>query len=156
MNRYRIKGGESMKHNVCVTVRTSFEAFYIDLNDTGLNCHDYKLEVTVDGRQRYIDNGEVIKFEDLRGLVNRVVPDKCYLTPSDIDTNESQLISLELTLANYLKVCTVKCKKITAETLLSAIVSKIQSILNVEYPGVTVQNAKLRENSNSFVSWESE
>ena len=145
-----------MDHNICVTVRTSFEAFYIDIGDTGLNCHEYKLEITVNGRQRYIDNGEVIKFEDLRGLVNQIVPNKSYLTPSDMDINKSQFVYLEAMLTNFVRVYVVNCKKITAETLLNAIVNKIQSILNVEYPGVTIQNAKLRENSNSFVSWELE
>lgn len=131
-----------------VTHRMEFECCYLINKD--VNAHRYRLEVTVEGPQRFEDFGSVIEFSKLREYVKSVVPDKSFL----IDTSTENL-GRDVGFMLGTRGVSVRAYsfQLSAENLCSNIGKQLQSILDSEEPGVTVVEVKLRENNDSFASW---
>lgn len=139
-----------------VTQKCEFECMYFFLDDQGyvrLNPRRYRLEVTVDSPDRSRQNGYVLAFADLHRYMVKCVPHDEFVYNANTTTltrfNEKfkQIIA-----STPIKVFEMQ-QPVCAETLLTAIIQKLQHTLNSTEPGVVVTDAKLYENSNSYVSY---
>lgn len=132
-----------------VTQRVEFECCY--LQPDRLNAHRYKVEATVFAPQRYHDTGQVIEFSELRRIMRTCVPDNAFVYCAGDTGGISSDIAVVLKRANYPTWCLSTL--VTAESLCEHIATTLQDRLTFEYPGVTVQEVKLRETTDSFVVW---
>lgn len=132
-----------------VTQRVEFECCY--LQPSRLNAHRYKVEATVFAPQRYHDTGQVIEFSELRRIMKACVPDNTFLYCADDPEDISSDVAIVLIRANY--PTRRLSSPITAESLCEHIATTLQDRLTFEYPGVIVQEVKLRETADSFVVW---
>ena len=133
--------------NMEVTKRVEFECCY--LYNKQIEAHNCKLEVTVEGPQRFNDFGRVISYEDLTRYMKYVVPDKTFLYSSDdYDGNHVAIALLD-----------VGCRTgeyefpISAENLCKHFADTLQDLLDKKEPGLRIIDLKLREDNNSYVSW---
>ena len=142
------------KVSVEVSQRTEFSCSYLvpDGKYYKLNSHHYKFEATVCGAKHYEQSGIVISFEDFKDLITKVVPDGFFLF--DKGDIQQQILCREF------QNCGVPTKSfssmISAERLLEEISLILVKDLRDIYPGVYLKETKLRENSNSYVSWKQE
>ena len=139
--------------NMTVSYRTEFESCYVQSGE--LHAHRYRVEITVDGPQRYEDTGRVIEFADLSRYLKEAVPDKKFLHHvsgelDDTSRNENDL-------AASMQKCGVDVVLfddiISVELLCTWIRDRVQFILDFERPGVRVIEVKLRETTESFATW---
>lgn len=141
-----------MTNNITVTQRASFEACYLmeASKQLGLQLHghNYKVEVTVSGNQRMTDLGFIIEFSELKKLLMSVLPDHKFLAWPDKLSN-----AVANTISEYPNIFEYIDYPPTAENLITHIVENLQQKLNKQYPGVTIVNAKIRENNDSFAEW---
>ena len=141
--------------NITTTSRVDFECGYI--YDRSFEAHRYTLEITVDGPQRLADLGMIISFEHLQSIMVANTPDKAYLLSkqhaSDLAKDVAEILA-------HGGIATLEVPttgdKVTAENLLAYLVDVVQNQLHVEVPGVRILQARLRENSKSFVEWKRE
>ena len=132
-----------------VTTRAEFECCYIF--DSILNAHRYRIEITVDGPQRQEDLGSVIEFSKLKKYVMTVVPNNTFIFDA---TCENAGRDVAFTMGKHgIKIMAVSFV-LSAENICNYIVSTLQQILDLNEPGVKITNAKLRENNDSYVSWD--
>lgn len=136
-----------MKSTMEVTKRIEFECCYIQNHQ--IEAHRCKLEVTVDGPQRFEDFGRVITYENLQKYLNVIVPDKTFL----YQWHDEKSIAVARAFVD------AGCRtlpfefEISAENLCDYFVKFLQDILDVKEPGITVLEMKFREDNNSYVSW---
>lgn len=133
-----------------VTRRVEFECCYIYNNQ--IEAHRCKLEVTVEGPQRFEDFGTVISFESLRRYILSVVPDKTFLCDAN-DPASKHVGDAFIDAGCRVLVCEFS---ISAENLCTYIAEKLQHLLNIGEPGIQIVELKLRENNDSYVSWRKE
>lgn len=134
-----------------VTQRIEFECCYIFYGN--LEAHRCKLEVTVEGPQRFQDLGVVISYEQLRNYMKQIVPDKAFVY-CDRDYNYGVVIAEAFDKVN----CRTKSYPfaISGENLCKHFVDELQDTLDHHEPGIRITSMKLREDNNSFVSWRRE
>lgn len=133
--------------NMEVTKRIEFECCYIC--DKHIEAHHCKLEVTVEGPQRFNDFGRVITYEELTKYMNSVVPDRSFVYyASDPDGNcvSNAFLSVGCTTFSY-------DFPISAENLCKYFAETLQNIFDMKEPGITILDLKLREDNNSYVTW---
>lgn len=130
-----------------VTRRASFECayFYKRNGKTTLNAHEYKIEVTVGAPDRV--SAVVISFEELKEAINRSLPKNKILLSRCDDLDSELMIVLE----RYDVPYDLTMDYICAETLVNVIAQKIED--NLSDYGVILWEVKLRENSDSIVTW---
>lgn len=136
-----------------VTQRVGFSCSYLTLKDNkyDLNSINYKFEATVCGDSNYQTEGRVISFEDFTRAIKSILPDKSFIYSRN-DLSESELAKA----FKKCGICTYSIwESISAERLLNEISLMLVEALKV-YPGVHLKETKLRENSNSYVSWKQE
>ena len=136
-----------MKSTMEVTKRIEFECCYIQNHQ--IEAHRCKLEVTVEGPQRFEDFGRVITYENLQKYMKELTPHKTFLYCwKDTD-------SLAVAHAFGSAGCEVLPFEfeISAENLCSYFVKSLQDILDKKEPGITILEMKLREDNHSYVSW---
>lgn len=150
-----------------VTQRNEFECSYLMKDNTFRSVH-YRVEVTVEGNQHWIDEGMVIEFTHLSEIVKSVLPDRCFVyqnAPGDSSLSGSNITgsptyTTEMRLAGYMQMLEIRTAAypfvISAENLCRAIGERVQDKLNLIEPGVTVVGVKLRETTDSFASWKPE
>ena len=141
-----------MINEITVTQRASFEACYLmevsHSEGIRFHSHNYKVEVTVSGNQRMNDLGFIIEFSELKNLLISVLPDHKFLAwPDRLSNIVADKLSDQPNAFEYIDYPP------TAENIISHVVQQLQIKLNKSYPGVTVVNAKLRENNDSFAEW---
>ena len=136
--------------NMVVSQRSSFECTYLvkDNNDYILNSHNYKVEVSVVGPQQFEDHGFVIEFKILKKLLDNCLPDHTFLYTKD-DRNQ-ELLKLDF---ESLYVPVLGLSIVCAESIAEYIGEKLQESLYNLYPGIIIQELKLRETADSFVVW---
>lgn len=134
--------------NATVSYRCEFEACYIQ--ESELHAHRYRVEVTVDGPQRYQDYKQVIDYRTLAKFVHDVCPDKKYMVGAN-STEE------EFAVADAMKACgvaiTYRPHPLTIESLCESLADELQDTLYRNEPGVRVVEIKLRETNDSFATW---
>lgn len=136
---------------IVVSTRIEFSCCYIyqESEAPSLNSHRYKFEATVEGLQKYEDSGRIIDFQDLTQVCKWSVPDKAFVYNDDRN-------SLSFEIANTLRSHGLRCVgypfEFSTEQFINAISLKLISLLAM-IPGVRLLETKLREDSNSFVSW---
>ena len=134
--------------NSTVSYRTEFESCYVQ--DEELHAHRYRIEVTVDGPQRYVDFGQIIDYKLLGKYVREVCPAGNFLIGSDSTVEECAV-------ADALKACGIsisyRSHKLTIESLCESLADELQDILHRHEPGVRVIEVKLRETNDSFATW---
>ena len=139
--------------NMTVSYRTEFESCYVQSNE--LHAHRYRIELTVDGPQRYEDTGRVIDFSDLSRYLKAAVPDKKYLHHVSGGLNNDS--RCESNIASAMKAYGIGVwlfdEPISVELLCTSIRDRVQCILDAEQPGVRVIEVKLRETTESFATW---
>lgn len=148
ISRFKIVGGENKKDmQMEVTKRIEFECCYI--YNKQVEAHRCKLEVTVEGPQRYYDLGRVITYEELSNYMKDVVPNHSFLY------HDEDMKSMMVALAFQQAGCKVTEYPfpISAENLCSHIAESLQTILDSKEPGIRILDLKLREDNNSYVSW---
>lgn len=133
--------------NMEVTKRLEFECCYVYRKE--IHAHRYKLEVTVEGPQRFDDYGVVISFDELLKYMKEIVPDKTFIY--FVKDNDGVSISNAFGDCNYPTLGFND--PISAETLCKYLAFSLQDKLNILEPGINIIDLKLREDSNSFVSW---
>lgn len=135
-----------------VTQRGEFEcAYLIDVDSTYpiMNAHHYRIEVTVTGNK--LNNGILLEFSKFKTLINEVTPNDCFIYNNTLSEGaEHELVQTMLKL-NILPVGYPF--KISAENLVNHFAAILQTKLDTLYPGIIVDNVKLRENNNSYTSW---
>ena len=136
--------------NMEVTKRLEFECCYVYRKE--IHAHRYKLEVTVQGPQRFGDYGVVISFDNLLKYMKQVVPDKSFI----YDTKEASGTYIGLAFQDYGYKAIGFDMSISAENICNYLALSLQDILDVKEPGIQIIDLKLREDSNSFVSWKRE
>lgn len=137
-----------------VSQRSEFECVYLFKSSTGeyqLNAHHYKVEVSVTGPQRYEDNKFIISFEDLKQRLDRCLPKNGYIFDAqDADIPAYRLMNamegLHIKLYGFMS-------PVSTESIAANIAETLQISLDSAYPGVTVQELKLRETGESLVTW---
>lgn len=133
--------------NMEVTKRVEFECCYI--YDRHIEAHHCKLEVTVEGPQRFNDFGRVISYEDLTRYMKYVVPDRAFIyCDADLD-------SVKVSNAFLDAGCTTMSYdfQISAENLCKHFADTLQDLFDKKEPGIRIIDLKLREDNNSYVSW---
>jgi len=136
--------------NLEVTTRTSFSAAYV--RDCVLNAYLYRLEATVECPQREEDDKMVIEFTRLQKYMKEASFDNAFLyTAGD---------TFGFEIATAMARSGVKAKVVDyplcAESICNNIAVLLQGLLNIKEPGVTLKELKLRETSDSYVSWHRE
>ena len=143
---------ESLNKNVEVSQRVEFSCSYLTPNNTlyELNSIHYRFEATVCSRLKRL-TGRVISFEDFKKVIKSIIPDKAFIY-DNTDTNQYLI-------AKDLKDCGIYSYAFSGEISAERILEEI-SLMLVEalaaYPQVYLKETKLRENSNSYVSWKQE
>ena len=139
-----------------VTQKCEFECMYFFLDDRGyvcLNPRRYRLEVTVDSPDRSHQNGYVLAFADLHRYMVKCVPHDAFV----YNTTPTTLTKINQEFKKIITPTPIKIfemdQPVCAETLLTAIIQRLQTMLNSSEPGVVITDAKLYENSNSYVSY---
>ena len=131
-----------------VSYRYEFEAAYVQ--NQQLNAHRYRIEVTVDGPQRYADHQQIIDYRTLAEYVRSVCPRDQFLVGSDSSTSEIEL-------AECMRKCGVSVSSrphpLTIESFCESVATELQDVLNRHEPGVRVIEVKLRETNDSFATW---
>ena len=131
-----------------VSYRYEFEAAYVQ--NEQLNAHRYRIEVTVDGPQRYVDSRQIIDYRTLAGYVKSCCPQDQFLIGSDSTQDE-------LDLSDAMKKCGVsvsyRSHPLTIESFCESIANELQDTFNRHEPGVRVVEVKLRETNDSFATW---
>ena len=133
-----------------VTKRIEFTCCYI--YDHQIEAHQCKLEVTVDGPQRFDDFGRVISYESLAGFMKSIVPDKSFLY-STFDLDSSNVAdAFKCAGCNIVPFDFV----ISAENLCRYFATSLQEMFDLHEPGIRIIDMKFREDNNSYVSWRRE
>ena len=131
-----------------VSYRYEFEAAYVQ--NKQLNAHRYRIEVTVDGPQRYMDHSQIIDYRTLAEYVRSVCPNNQFLLGSDSTLSEREL-------ADCMRKCGVSVSNrshpLTIESFCESIANELQDILDRHDPGVRAIEIKLRETNDSFATW---
>lgn len=142
-----------IKKGVEVSQRCEFSCSYLVPQAAGydLNSIHYRFEATVCGSSPYLSTGRVISFEEFKKLIKSVIPDKAFIYDS---TDENQRAVCEA-----LKNCGIFSYafsgEISTEKLLEEISLMLDKALDA-YPGVYLKETKLRENANSYATWNQE
>ncbi len=136
--------------NMEVTKRIEFECCYI--YHYTVQAHRYRLEVTVEGPQRFDDHGTVITFDDLQKYMKRAVPDNKFIY------HVEDYPGVHVGKAFVEVGCDSQPYEfsISAENLCKHIAESLQNTFDLYEPGIKILELKLREDSNSFVSWKRE
>lgn len=136
--------------NLDVTTRTTFSAVYV--RDNLLNAYQYKLEATVECPQRAEDDKMVIEFAKLQKYMRQASFDNTFLYTS------GDKFGLDIAMAMLKSGVGIKevDYPLCAESICNNIAILLQGILNVKEPGVTLKELKLRETTESYVSWNHE
>ena len=131
-----------------VSYRYEFEGAYVQ--NKQLNAHRYRIEVTVDGPQRYIDTKQIIDYRTLAQYVKAACPQDQFYIGSDSTPEEFEL-------SEAMKKCGVgvsyRSHPLTIESFCESIANELQDTLNRHEPGVRVIEVKLRETNDSFATW---
>ena len=136
-----------MPINMEVTKRVEFECCYI--YNQQIEAHHCKLEVTVEGPQRFNDSGTVISYESLSNYMKNLVPHKAFLFwNKDVD-------GIHVGRAFSDAGCRVEIYEfpISAENLCKHFADRLQAIFDTREPGIRILDLKFREDNNSYVSW---
>ena len=130
-----------------VTQRVEFECCYIFNGE--IESHRCKMEVTVEGPQRYQDHGVVITYDSLRKYMLSVVPNKSFLY--SIEDVDGVRVNKAFTDAG----CRTQGYNfpLSSENLCKHFAETLQALFDTAEPGIVILNMKLREDNNSFVSW---
>lgn len=136
-----------MPINMEVTKRVEFECCYI--YNQQIEAHHCKLEVTVEGPQRFSNSGTVISYEDLGRYMRNLVPHKAFLYWNK-DTD-----GIHVGHAFADAGCRVEIYEfpISAENLCKYFADTLQDIFDHKEPGIQIIDLKFREDNNSYVSW---
>ncbi len=133
--------------NMEVTKRVEFDCCYIC--DHHIEAHHCKLEVTVEGPQRFNDFGRVITYEDLTRYMKYVAPDRAFIycdtDPDGVHVGKA-FLDVGCTTIGYEF-------EISAENLCKHFADTLQELFDKKEPGIRIIDLKLREDNNSFVSW---
>lgn len=134
--------------NPTVSYRCEFESCYIQKAE--LHAHRYRIEVTVDGIDRYMQSGQIIDYRNLAKYVKQVCPDSTFLVGDDSTPEERGA-------AMCLKGCGVPVMErqhiLTIESFCESLASELQDLLDRHEHGVRVIEVKLRETNDSFATW---
>ena len=133
--------------NMEVTKRLEFECCYVYRDE--IHAHRYKLEVTVQGPQRYNDYGVVLSFDELLRYMKQTVPDKTFVYY--VKDAAGTYISKAFHDYNYRTLGFEF--PISAENICNHLALSLQDELDIHEPGIQIVDLKLREDNNSFVSW---
>lgn len=131
-----------------VSYRTEFEAAYIQNSE--LNAHRYKLEVTVGGDDRYASKQQVLDYKVLGEYVRRIVPDKHWLVSSDQSEKEKSVADMMRSFGIHVVTFPYP---LCIERLCEGIAFELQDIFDRHEPGVHVTEVRLRETADSFATW---
>lgn len=135
-----------------VTQRIEFDCGYLTKNIGAygytLQCCRYKLEVTVDGDERFSTSGVVIDFATFKKYLTDVVPSHSFLYNTE-DTHAQTLAAS----MDALGIPTIPLRfAISAEKLCHYIANQLQFTLDQCEPGVRIKEVRLRENTDSFAT----
>lgn len=135
-----------------VTQKVSFECSYLCVHassSTGspLNSHRYTLEVEV---TRNDQDKFIIEFSELNKVLQRIVPDGCWLFGSVTSDVESQLKSALIKVGVPIKEYPFD---ISTEALCEDVAKQISEELAFDYSSLILKSVKLQENENSAVVW---
>lgn len=136
-----------------VTQRSEFSCCYIvhNFDETySLNCHNYKFEATVSGH--ITASNRIISFEDFKALIDSVIPNSCFLY--NVEDQSQKLISQTFSLCG---ISTLGFgEEISAEIILNQISLMLVQVLKEFSSDLFLKETKLRETSNSYVTWKQE
>ena len=131
-----------------VSYKCEFEAGYVQ--NSQFHAHRYRVEVTVDGPERYKNQGQVIDYHVLAKFVKEICPDKCFLIGTDA-------VQEEIAVAECLKTCGVSINyrphRLTIESFCESLACELQDLLNRHEPCVRVIEVRLRETADSAATW---
>lgn len=131
-----------------VSYRTEFEAAYIEKRK--LHAHRYRIEVTVDGPQRYEDSERIIDYNKLAKYVKQVVPDGKWLLSGEYTPEEFEV-------SKAMVHCKIPISTLpyptSIERMCQGLADELQDLLNRHEPRVRVIELKLRETNDSFATW---
>ena len=138
------------KKTVEVSQRTEFSCSYLvpQRGFYDLNSINYKFEATVCSAAAYESTGRVISFEDLLTVIKNIIPDKAFIY--DKTDSKQQAVRDAFVLCGVFSYAFEG--EISTERLLEEISLMLVGALKA-YPGVYLKETKLRENSNSYVTW---
>ena len=142
MKSNKIEVTQRVKFKCCYIFRRNYEPeFYMN---------EFIFEATVEAQAQYANSGQVISFEDLRGLCKKVVPETCSFL-----CYESDPVSCEFgEMFEYYDFNKVNYPfEFSTEQFLDNISLKLMNLLAVRFPEVRLKETRLREDANSFVSW---
>ena len=138
--------------NLEVTQKITFECCYVSqppLSCGPLNAHRYQFEATISNPQSYSDTGRVISFENLKQAMQACSFGGYFL----YQANDVLAKAIAEAFENY-GVHTKSFKdQISAELILETLTQRLSDIVNNYGLGSIVKETKLRENTNSYVTW---
>lgn len=138
-----------------VTQRAEFEACYL-MPVAGqpwqLNVHNYKVEVSVKASDSDPDTHVGIEFSDLKRILTDVIPDGKFLynINAALDSPEREIAGV---FVKYAIPTRSYPFTISAENLVKQIAEDVQERLYALLYDACVAEVKLRETSQSFVTW---
>ena len=136
-----------------VTQRLEFECCYI--SNRKLNAHRYRIEVTVSGEDRYLEDGVVIEFTKFREYIQHVVPAGKFVVGKFGYSGESEELAVRdvsRAMANC-GILTQEYAEASCERMCEEIAHQLQQEFYIAEPGLIVEEVKLREDSQSFAVW---
>ena len=137
----------------CSYLMKSVESEYTVTNRYVLNSHHYRVEVTVSSISDFNQENDdkcIITFEKLKSIVDSCLPDGCFIYSVDDDSDEMKNLRRDLRIMGV-KVTELYCLSVSAENLADSIARRIEDKLFKE--DVQLLEVKLRENSDSVVTW---
>ena len=142
-----------------VTQRIEFSCSYLVFKsgEEKLNSCRYVFEATVESSRRYQEDGRIISFDDLKELMNKYSLNGKFICRRK-DSNAKHFGTLiNCFLSLHVPVHQLNCEsEISAEKILEYLSLKLDEDISIKYNGIaTLKQTRLRENSNSYVTWSS-
>ena len=140
-----------------ITCRSRFECGYVsnDIhNSPRFHWYSYVIEVSLSGNQYLIDTGRIVEFSEFQHILNSALPDRCFLTSTntqcwtDLDKDFNDIF-----VKHGMPVSHMDIEIFSAETLVSYFADKLQVEFDQFLPGVVIEEIRLKETPNSFVTW---
>lgn len=147
---------EDIKSSVEVSQRIEFTCCYVlkEGDVPKLNAHNYKFEATVICPENYENSGRVLSFSEFSKICKDSVPDNCFLYNTESGDAQEQAIAFAYT--QYGIEAQPYSGILSAERILNEISLILLDVLKVEHPEVFLKETRLRETTNSFVTWKQE
>lgn len=143
-----------MSDVIMISQRDEFECAYIlkikESDEPIFNCHHYRIEVSVSGQKPFADDGIIIEFSDLKKLIRAMLPDHQFVYCKNGPIQEQSIAAAFVEFGVSVKGYEFAP---SAENLVKYFAEVLQLKLNSKFPGVLVEEVKLRETANSFSTW---